>query len=166
MRGKHPDDKLDLWQYVPFNPDGADALVHGLMLMLDIEEELPGFKTAVGRAEASERVIKIPEKCDTAKKLLVAFHEIGHVVYASKRYKYPYEYEYDAEQYALNLARALQCIKKRSIESYERDARHYVLRYINSDKKLPIKEVKKEIVDWINDPELNEKYYGRKLEEI
>lgn len=162
IRGKLPEEKIDLGEVLPWDTEGAESIVHGLMRCFDIEEEFDRqYKTAMGESLAAERVIRIPAKMDTPKKFLVALHEIGHIKYSSKKYKYDYLNEYDAEQYAISVGKAMGFIKKRSMDLYIISARKYVLSYINRDiKKINVKEIPMEIVDWIADETLNKKYYG------
>lgn len=159
IRGKLGHERIDLGEMVPWDAEGAESIIHGLMRAYDIEEDEKQRKTASGFAWIAERIISIPEKFDTPKKFLVALHEIAHIR-QRKRYPHPYLEEYDAEQYAINVATAMGFIKKRSMDAYIKGAKLYVLSYINSDKKVKIKEIPLEIVEWINDEDLNKKYFG------
>jgi len=161
IRGKLPDERIDLGEMLPWDTEGADAIIHGLMRCFDIEEHESQYKSAQGEAYIPERVIRIPSKMDTPKKFLVALHEIGHIKHMSKKYKFDYLMEYDAEEYAIILGKSLGFIKKKSIDAYIKSARTYVLSFIERDiKKITIKEIPEHIVKWINDGDLNKKYYG------
>ena len=162
IRGKLSHEKIDLGEMIPWDVMGAESIIHGLMRCFDIEEDIDKQrKTATGVAWAAERVIHIPEKMDTPQKFMVALHEIGHIRWSNKRYKYDYLMEYDAEIYAITIASSFGFIKKRSMDAYIKRAKSYVLSYIERDiKKTKIKEISKEIVDWINDESLNKQYYG------
>lgn len=161
IRGKLPDEKIDLGEFLPWDTEGAESIVHGLMRCFDIEEDDRQYKSAIGEAIAAERVIRIPAKIDTPKKFLVAVHEIGHIKYSSKKYTFDYLSEYDAEQYAINIGKSLGFIKKRSMDAYIISARKYVLSFIMRDiKKIKIKDIPTNIVEWIDDADLNKKFYG------
>lgn len=161
IRGKLSHEKIDIGEMLPWDIDGAESIIHGLMRVFDIEEDIDNQrKTPTGAAWASERIIHIPAHMDSPQKFLVALHEIGHIKYASKFYKFDYLMEYDAEQYAITLGRIMGFIKTRSLDSYIKKARKYVLGYIIRDiKKIDVKNIPKEIVDWIDDDWLNKKYY-------
>ncbi len=160
IRGKLPDERIELGDMIPWDTEGAEAIIHGLMRCFDIEEHEKTYKSAQGEATLPERIIRIPTTLDSPKKFIVSLHEIGHIKFSTKKYKFDYMMEYDAEQYAIGLAKTFGFIRKKSIESYIKSARIYVLSYINRDiKKIKIKDIPIEVVEWINDPELNSKFY-------
>lgn len=167
IRGKLPHERIDLGEMLPWDSEGAESIIHGLMRCFDIEEDIDRQrKTATGFVEISARIVHIPEKMDTPQKFIVALHEIGHIKYSQKSYKFDYLMEYDAEMYAISLAHMFGFIKKRSLDAYIKRAKSYVLSYIVRDqKKIKIKSIPKEIVDWIDDEQLNKQYYGSVVEE-
>lgn len=167
IRGKLPHERIDLNEMIPWDTEGAECIIHGLMRVYDIEEDLERQrKTPTGEAFVATRIIHIPAEMNTPQKFLVALHEIGHIKYAFKKYKFDYLMEYDAEMYAINAAQALGFIKKRSMDSYIRRAKDYVLSYIKRDSKM-IKgnTIPKEIIEWINDDWLTKKSQGAKNSE-
>lgn len=168
FRGKLSHEKIDLGEMVPWDCEGAESIIHGIMRCFDIEEDIDRQrKTATGFASIADRVIHIPEKMDTPQKFLVGLHEIGHIKNAHKTYKFDYLMEYDAEMYAITLGQFFGFIKKRSLDAYIKRAKAYVLSYIDRDqKKIPINSIPKEIVDWINDEQLNKRYYGSMVEAV
>lgn len=168
IRGKLTHEKIDLGEMVPWDIEGVESIIHGLMRCFDIEEDIDKQrKTATGFASIADRIIHIPSPLDSPQKFLVALHEIGHIKYAHKTYKFDYLMEYDAEIYAISLGQLFGFIKKRSLDAYIRRAKAYVLSYIERDiKKIPIETIPKEIIDWIQDENLNKKYYGSMVETI
>lgn len=162
IRGKLSSEKIDLGEMIPWDTQGAEAIIHGLMRCLDIEEDIDKQrKTATGEAWANERLIHIPACMNTPQKFIVGLHEIGHIKFAGKSYKYDYLMEYDAEIYAITLAQSFGFIKKRSLDAYIRRAKSYILSYITRDLKIiGIENIPLEIIQWIDDPELNKKYHA------
>lgn len=165
IRGKLPDERIDLGEMVPWDIEGAESIVHGLMRCFDIEEDtIRQRKTSTGFASIADRIIHIPASLDSPQKFLVALHEIGHIKNSSKTYKFDYLMEYDAEMYAIELGNLFGFIKKRSMDAYIKRAKAYVLSYIERDIKK-IKSIPREILDWINNDTLNKKY-GSMVENI
>lgn len=92
------------------------------------------------------RRVKIPiPECRYS--LLIALHEIGHIVKGERTYGYLAEYH--AEKWALHTAKSEYGI---TYKRYEQSAKVYVYTHLLEDiiiQHLPIKKIKPKVLKWI-----------------
>jgi len=93
-----------------------------------------------------ESVINIPYP-DTKYKLLVALHEVGHIV--KKQSKHSYLTEYDAEMFAIHECKLHDII----CDEYESDAKHYVFKHLIyeiNNNLIEYEEIDINILKWLS----------------
>ena len=99
------------------------------------------FDDLSGKANLTNRIIKIPKSLDTVSKFMVALHEIGHILNGNKK---PEFYgEYLAERYAIDTAQKFGVDPK----EYFENAKQYVGAMLQKawNRGLKLSSVPKEV---------------------
>jgi hypothetical protein len=79
--------------------------------------------------------------------MLIALHEVGHIVKGERLYAYLAEYQ--AEKWAISTAATKYGIVSKK---YEKSARDYVYQHLLEDvvfRQLPLSKIKKTVLKWI-----------------
>ena len=110
------------------------------------------FGRATGRCYVDERIIHIPKDFSKEENLIVALHEIAHIIKYANCKKPLYIEEYRCDRWALKEAKPY--ISDKTYYNYSQRSMTYIIYHICVEiekKGLEIEQIPQEIVNYVKD---------------